>query len=536
MAAGVVASPTIPAMPIEPASPINVEPIVSDKKLDDLLRLQAEYPELDFKQTIDVTTPGGVIEFAKDVGAMQVRGGYIVGGADDNGNPTGDMDDVDPRAFDEANLVPMLRRYLPDTLELRTRFVERDGHKLVLIYVAPNPAGCAVFRQKGAYVKPNGKTKVVFRAGEIFWRDGTRSVTLTQRGFEEVMRYRLERARNVWLREQQEQRREEFEQRAEGDPRVRSEGPDLVEALGIDLSLDALIPGVIRLARSNDLIGLRQLLNHAVSRARELLEEDDFEEPLGEVVDKLACVAAALLHVEQFEWFERIVDVLAEVYDLGIDANAHALDYSTQISPTEKRVRLWLLLIRRVYALGGLAVRLRQWSAVRTLVLQRPGSLGDYYTSWLRHGLTMAARAGTLRKDDRQVSLLEFARDDVERLECLRLDGVGVEEGLTSIVQFDILSALVSIATAQSVAASVFYTNFAPFRTERVEPIVVRLLGDDVMRAQIFPLDDDDLALALKTLGDRAENEGFRFSGGFWGFHDPRITEFVETHLPAPES
>ena len=43
---------------------------------------------------------------AKDVGAMQVKGGYIVIGVDDDGQPTGNMDGTNTSPFDPAKLVP----------------------------------------------------------------------------------------------------------------------------------------------------------------------------------------------------------------------------------------------------------------------------------------------------------------------------------------------------------------------------------------------------------------------------------------------
>src|SRR4051794_34854076 len=108
-------------MPSSPMrSPVVVDGIVSEEKFAELLALQAEYPELDHKETIDLSTTAGVVELAKDIGAMRVGGGYIVGAADGNGRLTGLRDGADPRPFDEANLKPKLLRYLSEPLDLRT--------------------------------------------------------------------------------------------------------------------------------------------------------------------------------------------------------------------------------------------------------------------------------------------------------------------------------------------------------------------------------------------------------------------------------
>ena len=128
------------------SSPVVLDGRVSDEKLSELLALQAEYPELDFKRKVDRAVTGDVIELAKDVGAMQVRAGYVVVGVDNAGVPVPDMNGIDTRGFDEANLVPKLLAYLPEPLEMRTVVLERDGNTVVLIFVGRHPTGCAIFR------------------------------------------------------------------------------------------------------------------------------------------------------------------------------------------------------------------------------------------------------------------------------------------------------------------------------------------------------------------------------------------------------
>ncbi len=108
-------------------SPVVADGIVSDERLAELLGWQTEYPDLDYKRKIGLTTKEGLVEFAKDVGAFQVLGGYFVAGVDGHGVPTGDMDGVGPRPFDEANLAPMLEKYLPQPLEIRSRVQRPHG-------------------------------------------------------------------------------------------------------------------------------------------------------------------------------------------------------------------------------------------------------------------------------------------------------------------------------------------------------------------------------------------------------------------------
>jgi len=131
---------------------------VSDEKLAELLDIQTEQPELDFKRIISPATTDGLIKLASDVGAMSVLDGYLVAGVDDHGVPTGDMDDCDVRLFDEATRAPMLRKYLPEPVSIHSRVAQREGHTVVLIYVAPHPNGYAIFHTDGQRPGRTGRT------------------------------------------------------------------------------------------------------------------------------------------------------------------------------------------------------------------------------------------------------------------------------------------------------------------------------------------------------------------------------------------
>lgn len=247
-------------------SPVVLDGRVSDEKLNELLALQAEYPEFDYKRVIDLSGVAGLAELAKDVGAMQVRGGYLIAGVDDHGAPLPDMDGIDTRSFDEASLVPKLLSYLPQPLELRSRVLVRDGRTVVLIYVGRHPSGCAIFHTTGQYER-KGKMEVVFRAGDVFWRDGTRSVRISQQGFEEIIERRLADEKRGWLDEQHELRRNE---RAELQAAYESRGlaDAALGSVNLDLPTETLTLAVLELIRSEDTIALRHLLNEAGSRAR----------------------------------------------------------------------------------------------------------------------------------------------------------------------------------------------------------------------------------------------------------------------------
>jgi hypothetical protein len=494
-------------------SPVIVDGDIREEKVAELLALEAEYPELDFKRMIDLGSPGGPVELAKDIGAMQVLGGYILVGADDRGRIADDMDQVDLRPFDQASLQQKMLKYLP------------------------HPGGCAFFRITGAYAKDDGTVKTVFEEGEVFWRDGTSSTRMNQEGLEEVIERRVERAKDDWMAEQQEIRRrerEDLESARQG--RELGEGP--LGSVDLDLPARELSLTALDLIRRDDEIALQHLINDAVRRAQTIIDQEgDVESNLADVLDKLICLAATLLEYDQEPWFDKVIAILVQIYGMKVTTDqVRMYGYSGNIPSTEIPPRVWLAILERVFALGGLAVRLEKWTAIKKLTLQLPDVIAanDYDQNWLRHGLTMASRARQFEREAEQLSLLSLAKTKAADLECLRSDGVGPEDDvlLTSIAQFDLLSNVTAIDAAVDLdAGRVFYPNFARVYQERVQPIANRLVSDPTLRAAIFRHDDDRLATALNEIGEIAKSEGWRYDG-FHGWDGTPVGEFIAEHLP----
>jgi hypothetical protein len=520
----------VPA-PLE--SPVVVDGILSDEKVAELLGLRTEYPELDFKATADLTATEGKVELAKDVGAMQVKGGYIVVGVDNGGKPTGDLDTTDVRLFDESRLSAMLRKWLPAPLELRTRVLDRDGHRVVLIYIARNTAGCAFFTADGSYER-NGKLVNAFSRGDVYWREGTSSVRMDQQGLETVIAQRIADEKVAWIDEQQEIRQRE---QANLQAAYQSRAP--LGSVTLDMPSAALNSAALELVREDDRIALQHLERDALARAKKFIERGEIESELGELLDKLACLAATFLAYGLREEFERVVDLLTKIYSMPLEkADGEAFEMVTRISSGEPGPRVWLQVIERVYALGALAVRQEDWPAVRTLTLQHPPRVPDYHPNWLRHALTMASRAQHLREQGSggqtlELSLLRLAESVAARLDCLRPDGLAADDNalLTSLAQFDVLSNIVAIDGADRLGGGVFFPNFARVYQHRVTPIVERLLVDSDMRQALFKGEDDELATALGAIEGAARHEGFRFDG-FDTWDRTRVGAFIDEHIP----
>jgi hypothetical protein len=410
--------PTLLTRPLSPQSPVPpADGVVTDERLAALLRLAAEYDEVDFKAAVDLSLARDEVEMAKDFGAMQVKGGYIVIGVDGSGQPTGDMDRANSSPFDPANVVPKMPRYLHGSLDIATSVLTRDGHTVILVCVKPNPRGCAFFRIDGQYQDSEGQQVTRFRAGEVIWRENTRSVRITMDGLEEIIERRFLARRAELLREWAAAERA-LGSASGGGTGTRGIGGAEPE-LSFSLGPDEMPATAIALMRDDDEIGLRQLLDDGRRRARTYVENDELtEDQLPLLLDSITCLAATLLSYEREEWFERTIGLVVDAYAAAGDVEVvRRFAYGISSSPDEKAPRVWLAIIERVFALGGLAVRREAWKAVRTLTTQLPAPLVEfgYDTNWLRHGLTMASPAqqfAPATRGEPEIGLIDLARDD----------------------------------------------------------------------------------------------------------------------------
>jgi hypothetical protein len=493
-------------------------PGVSEEQLTYLLALGHESAGLDYKATLDLRETRDLVELAKDVGAMQVDGGYIVVGADDQGRPvppgvaTADL----PR-FDEANLRPKLARWLPDGFEIRTASHTLADCTLVVIYVVPNPAGFSIFKADGQYA--NGKnTKNAFRKGDVFVRHGTSSERWVQADIDRIFDRRVAGMKDAWRAERQ----------ADLEALVRAQqAQSLVQGPAANfnwrLDVETFDLATTELLRADDDIPLRRMLNSAIADARQVIEKGDPEE-LETLIGRITTVIAQGITYQRRRWVDAGLDALGEIYRYGF--NQQLLSESTMSKQT-----LWLVTLEHLLALGALATRQADWITVRTIVVRPPGEPDDYYATWLRHALTEAARANILEEK----SLITLAAERAAQVPALRTD-LGAEDDrlVTSLCQFDFLAAVTIIGATGKLSSSNWYTNFARFYTGRVTPVAERLLSDEVMRATLFPESDDDLAAALREIDRMASNEGWKYNGWHgWG-HDSTIGSFLAEH-PVPE-
>ena len=439
--------------PIDP--PPATEHSVTREQLEHLLGYGHEMQTLDYKQSCDIDDQRAEVELAKDVAAMQIDGGWIVIGADDSGGPVPPgVPARDRKKFDEANLRPRLAKYLPEPFELHTAIYTIGDCTLALIHVVARPDGFCVIAKDGTF-QDGGKTKTVFRHGEVFARHGTTSERWKQSDIDRIRRHMVSTMKEAWRAEREEDLRHR-EAVAQGTARVVS-GPLTNYTWRIDAeTFDA---ATLELFRANDDIPLRRLLNEAVAEASALVESGDIDD-VATIVGRVVSIAAQAITYKRPEWFSEALDTLARIYRLGFDLNGYARNDG-------KAPDIWLVVLEHVLALGALATRKRDWDALQALAVTPPGGESEFYASWLRHALTMASRSNRL--DDGK-ALVTRAAERIADLPSLRPDVAPEDQSvISSICQFDILAVLGVIEATHDRSGGNWYPNFARFYTVRSE-------------------------------------------------------------------
>jgi hypothetical protein len=472
--------------------------------LDRLLQ-SGESETLDFKRDIDLSDTRGVVELAKDVGAMQVRGGYLVAGVDEGTGVPNVWGLSEPHAklLDEARIRNAMVRYLPEPLDIAVQHHEVEGKRVVLIYVGPSPDGCAVFKIDGQYPKPDGKgVTTAFREAEIFTRRGTSSVRMQQSDMQALLR--------------------------------RSREPTTAPALALSIEMDAeqFVHGLKTVVAAGGGIPVTIALRDLSRAAAGAIKAGEIE-GLDLALDRVVDVAAVALTLGGDDAFEQAVRAFTGIYKLGFSSGAPRVDGVS--GPV-----IWHAVLERVRALGGLAVREQKWQAVRRLALQRVragGRESARYSTWLLHGDVMAARAGLFvdpANPRSEKSAIAGAAERANAVASLRPDLlVDEDELLASLCQFDLLACLVSVQDAGKFSDRVFHPHFGRYYEHRVEPVVAQLLDDETMRSVIFPEPDQQLADVLRALSAAAAEAAFQLRIFAWdGFEDGPVHEFLERFPP----
>jgi hypothetical protein len=497
-----------------------VEPVLSEEKLRSLLAEGCEQPCLDFKTISDLSVTYDVVALVKDIAAMlsNDQGGYIVIGAADDGTPVPGLTARHLELFDESRLRAKVVKYLTEPLDLGVARHTIDGCPMVLVYIAASPRGFHVFTRNGEYEiddpqAKGGKRKgFEFRKGEVYVRRGTSSMV-----WEPADRERLIAA---IVARQKEQWRAEYRDEMTSLLNIRLSAHNLQQlpaaAMTWQLDASAFDELTLELMRRRDDIPLRRALLQAITDAAGIPPSDLTE--VGTLLHRVTSVAALALTYRQDQWFSEALAALVRIYELPAQS-------ADQLASVQWR----LLIAAHAYALGGLAVRLKNWTAVRALAdRQVEGAEFDYYRNWLRYAIVHAARANLL--DEPNIDIIGRARNLIRESSALHADAPSEpDQVLDSLCQFDALTGVVFLADPGGSGSPSYAPSFARYYHHRTEPVFVTLVTDPRMRQQLVGGNDQQLANAMISIDAMARQVGFRYDGweGFTYTNNPAVTAYL---------
>jgi hypothetical protein len=503
-----------------------VEPVLTEEKLLALLAERNEQSCLDYKETVDLTERRDTVEIAKDVAAMQSEpsGGYLVIGADSSGTVVpGSMTSQLADLFDEARLRAKLKNYLLEPFTISTAVHTINGDIFVLVYIGPSEHGWCIFAANGEYEDATKKPPkvILFRKGDVFVRHGSASERWQDTDRERLIKQIIERRKEAWRTELRQ------ELAAIGERSLTASRLEELPASALTWKLDAegFDQLVTELMRRNDDIPLRQLLTKIPADADSL---QDNPQEISTLLDRLTSVGGLALQFERHHWLDKVLTAFVTIYETRIGAG------NSRYPPSET-ASFWLDIIAHVYALGGLAVRLKEWSSVRTLANRRPrGETFGHYGSWLRHAQTMASRANVIDTDE-SAGLIARARNVVRSVAATRPDITAEDDAiLDGLCQFDALGGLVVIGERKSFDSGNYYPSFSRYFTQRTAPAFIGIVTDPQMRSALFNEDDQFLADGLSEVLSRAEKESFAYDG--WDrMSDGPVSRFIDEHRTRPE-
>lgn len=478
--------------------------------LETLLQLLAEGgegPHLDFKATCDLRDKKHQVELAKDIAAFSALGGHIIFGVDDDGTPSSLFTEDHASTLDESRVRAIALKYLPESVSVRLASHEHQGHKLVLMHIAPCPEFIAVFRQDGVYSFDKegspGRDKVVFRTGDVFVRDGTSSRRWTQHHVANFIRRVVAAKKDEW---RQESRGDLLKLVRDAEGASLLDGP--ATNLAWTLDEQSFTSAATEAIRRADDIALKLCLESLVPASTDLISESfeatsasapDFKT----LVDRLSALVALTIRFDRKDLGLSAITTMKGLYEA---VTAHA---SRTRENSLEHSRLWLLILTRFVLLGALSVRLRSWWSCAELSIQRVSDARYDEADWplLLHASVMGHRNNILGADHEDgTTVTRLAHDASSELPDAVADLPRDSPRLgTSILQFDFLASMALASRGSK------WTPLSRHATPGVvEPALVLLVQNQDVRAHVFPADDSALATSAREY--EAKMKGAWFS------------------------
>lgn len=154
---------------------------------------------VDFKSQFDPKNNGDWCEIVKDIVAMaNSGGGVIVFGVEDSGAPA-NTDVSEIQSIDSATMTDKLFRYTGVQFsEFELDQTTRDAKTLPILLVGPSEFPL-IFSRPGTYRTEQGKEKIAFQEGSIYFRHGSKSQPGNPDDIRAFIERVVDRVRKSWL-------------------------------------------------------------------------------------------------------------------------------------------------------------------------------------------------------------------------------------------------------------------------------------------------------------------------------------------------
>lgn len=174
--------------------------MLSDQTLKGLLERTSEAADLDFKSKFETRNTGDWLEIIKDIAALaNSGGGTILVGSNDDGSPSG-ADVTGALEIDPADLTNRIHKYTGVHFHgFEITECEKAGHEICALQVQPSRIPL-VFTRVGTYeAAVQGKQKVAFSAGTVYFRHGAKSEPGTSDDLRAFLEREIDRVKRSWL-------------------------------------------------------------------------------------------------------------------------------------------------------------------------------------------------------------------------------------------------------------------------------------------------------------------------------------------------
>jgi hypothetical protein len=160
---------------------------------------EKESKYIDFKESCHTDSVEMWCEIVKDIVAMANSGGgvIVVGLKNDGTRSTFDCGQL--LAYDIAKVTDKIAKYTGRQFaEIEITPLDRSGDTVAAIVILESPLPI-VFTTAGTYVAQNGKEKISFQQGTVYFRHGAKSEPGNSEDIKRVIDREVERTRKTWM-------------------------------------------------------------------------------------------------------------------------------------------------------------------------------------------------------------------------------------------------------------------------------------------------------------------------------------------------